>query len=142
MKKILTILDKGFEGLYDLVVNNINKVLFMDTHGWAEKELLLCLELIALMPLQPLYFSLYFTKKFKDYISEKRKKEKEEIIEISNEDNVTEEVKEIKENEISESTSEKKYSYKFNHDIQDNYIDYEQLKQSYDENNKKKIKRR
>ena len=142
MKKILSILDKGFEGLYDLVVNNIDKVLFMETHGWAEKELLLCLELIALMPLQPLYFSLYFTKKFKDYISEKRKKEKEEIIEMSNEDDVIAEVKEIKEKEIFEPTRDKKYSYKFNHNIQDNYIDNEQLKQSYDENNKKKIKRR
>ena len=142
MKKILSILDKGFEGLYDLVVNNIDKVLFMETHGWAEKELLLCLELIALMPLQPLYFSLYFTKKFKNYISEKRKKEKEEKIEMSNKDDVTTEVKNTKEKEISESTREQKYSYKFNHNIQDSYIDYEQQKQSYDENNKKKIKRK
>lgn len=102
-----------FDRFYNLVVGNIDKVLYRETYGDAVAELLLCLDLIALAPLQPLYFSLVFIKKIKDKKAEKssNKNYEKELDNNSEQIEELEDLLEELEEDVSSNTIQKKYSY-------------------------------
>lgn len=113
MKKQTKKENTKFDRFYNLVVGNIDKVLYRETYGDAVAELLLCLDLIALAPLQPLYFSLVFIKKIKDKKAENSSNKNYEK-ELDNNSEQIEELEDLLEElkeDVSLNTNQKKYSY-------------------------------